>query len=527
MIAAECEPWAKIGGLGDVVDALARALPQVGAIPADRGRRRGAGLDRVDAPVDVFLPLYRGVELPPGEPDASAVRVADPLADGGTVEVRILTVAAAGYRLRLVDHPPAFDRDGIYGHPDDAWRFAILARAALAVLRADAARGEAPVDVLHLHDWHAAAALLDRAGSLAGDPVVDRAAALLTILNLAHHGWVQRRDLWWIGLSPGDGLVDPDAAGIDLLWDGIERAELVNTVSPSFAAETLTGLGFGLEGTLRAKGDRYLGILNGIDTKLWYPAADADLAGGYSRADRTGKAACRRDVLGRLGLDATDPAPVLATVSRLDWQKGVDLILDAAPRLLGRGVRLIVQGSGDPSLAARLRALAAARPYEVAFVERFDRSTARRIYAGADAFLMPSRFEPCGLSQMIALRYGAPPIVHSTGGLRDTVVDEHDHRGEGTGFAFRNETPEGLAWACDQAIDRLEARELGPEGWDAIVDRGMAVDFDWVSGSAPRYLEAYRRAIALRRGAARSPARATAGLPAKAPRRARTGKRVA
>jgi starch synthase len=186
-------------------------------------------------------------------------------------------------------------------------------------------------------------------------------------------------------------------------------------------------------------------------------------------------------------------------ISRLDRQKGFDVVVDAARRILDRGARLVVQGAGDPALATRLRRLAAARPYQVAFIERFDRAMARRIYAGADAFLMPSRFEPCGQGQMIALRYGTPPIVRATGGLLDSVVDEHDEPGRGTGFVFQHPTPEGLVWAVDQALARFEAREPGPLGWDAIVERGMAVDFDWVSGSAPRYLAAYRRAIELRR----------------------------
>jgi starch synthase len=186
-------------------------------------------------------------------------------------------------------------------------------------------------------------------------------------------------------------------------------------------------------------------------------------------------------------------------VSRLDAQKGFDLLLDAAPRLIDRGARFVVQASGDDALAIRLRSLAAARPYQFAFVERFDRAMARRIYGGADAFLMPSRFEPCGQSQMIAMRYGTPPIVHATGGLRDTVADEHDRPGQGTGFAFRWLTADGLIWACEQALDRFEARDRRPLGWDALVERAMTVDFDWLNGPAPRYLAAYARAVDLRR----------------------------
>jgi starch synthase len=184
-------------------------------------------------------------------------------------------------------------------------------------------------------------------------------------------------------------------------------------------------------------------------------------------------------------------------IGRLDPQKGFDLLAGAAPALLERGARLVVQGSGHASLADPFRDLAASAPGRVAFIERFDRAMARRIYAGADFFAMPSRFEPCGQGQMIALRYGTPPIVHRTGGLADTVVDETTHPGEGTGFVFDEATAAGLLSACDRAF---ELRAAGGPAWDGLLDRGMAVDFDWVTGSAPTYVEAYRRAVAIRRG---------------------------
>ena len=182
-------------------------------------------------------------------------------------------------------------------------------------------------------------------------------------------------------------------------------------------------------------------------------------------------------------------------IGRLDPQKGFDLLADAAPRLLDRGVRLVVQGSGHPELADPFRAIAQAAPDRVAFIERFDRVMARLIYAGADFFAMPSRFEPCGQGQMIALRYGTPPIVHLVGGLADTVIDETTHRGAGTGFGFVGPTVARLLEACDRAV-RLRA--AGGPAWEGLLDRGMGVDFDWVSGSAPRYVEAYRRAITIR-----------------------------
>jgi len=484
MLSAECEPWAKTGGLADVVDALARAL----------GRLSG---EAVETPVDVFLPRYRIVPEPQAIERTQVLSVPDPVSETGVAEVTILDVPAGGYRLRLVDHPAAFDRDGFYGDasgdfPDNAWRFGLFCRAALEALRTDGR----PLDVLHLHDWHTGPAAVQRDTAYASDSIIGRAAILLTLHNLAYHGWTPRADLGQLGLEPGDGVIDKDAYGIDLLAAGIERAELVNTVSPGFAKEALTAeFGMGLDGALKAKRDRFIGILNGLDTEVWDPATDADTAAPFSLADRSGKAACRADLLRRIGFDADDPGLVIGMIGRLDPQKGFDLLEAATPALLERGVRLVVQGSGHPSLADPFRGIAHARPDRVAFIERFDRVMARRIYAGADCFAMPSRFEPCGQGQMIALRYGTPPIVHRVGGLADTVIDETTHRGVGTGFAFGAATVDSLLHAIDAA---MRMRAAGGTAWEGLLDRGMAVDFDWVTGSAPSYVDAYRRAIALR-----------------------------
>ncbi len=487
-LAAECEPWAKTGGLADVVDALARALGD-------------PTVDGVDGPVDVFLPRYRSVPAP--DPAAvlgeTTLSVPDPQARTGSSQVTIVDVAANGYRLRLVDHPPAFDRAGLYGesdrdYPDNAWRFGLYCRAALEALRADGR----PLDVLHLHDWQAGPAGIFRGLWYDDDTVIGSAAMVTTLHNLAYHGWTPNSALRELGLRPDGGALAPgqNADGVDLLAAGIDASEIVNTVSPTYAREALTPeFGMGLDGSLRRRGDRFIGILNGLDTVVWHPAADRDLAAPYSRGDLAGKAVCRADLLRRVGFDPDDDGPVVGMIGRLDPQKGFDLMAEATPELLRRGGRVIVQGSGHPALADAFRSLAAASPDRVALIEVFDRVMARRIYAGADFFAMPSRFEPCGQGQMIALRYGTPPIVHRTGGLADTVVDGTAHPGEGTGFVFDRPASGDLADACARAF---AMRAAGGLAWDGLVDRGMAVDFDWKTGSAPKYVEAYRRAVAIR-----------------------------
>jgi starch synthase len=516
-IAAECEPWAKTGGLGDVVDALARALGATGSAAAASTPRvpqsqiwMGTGAvmavgeseaelpGDVEPPVDVFLPRYRGLPVPA---DATTRRLAvpDPLAETGTTEVGLVEFEARGYRVRLVDHPPAFDRAGYYGdetgdYPDNGWRFGLLCRAAIEALLADGR----PVDVLHLHDWQAMPAVILRDCAYEAYPLISRAAVMVTLHNLAYQGWLD------LGRAAGlmfdyelAGAVGPGADGILLLRQGIERAELVNTVSPGYAQEIVRPeFGMGLDATLAGLGHRFGGILNGLDMAVWNPATDTALAERYSRADLSGRAACRRALLSELGFDPDDAGPVLGMIGRLDPQKGFDLLADAAPRLLDDGARLVVLGSGDPKLVDDLRRLAERHPKGVAVLEVFDRVMARRIYAGADLFVMPSRFEPCGQGQMIALRYGTPPIVHRTGGLADTVVDVDERPTDGTGFVHDAATTDALLDACRRAMGHYRAG--GPE-WAALRDRGMAIDWSWEAGPAEQYAASYRRAVSLRR----------------------------
>jgi starch synthase len=483
-VAAECEPWAKTGGLGDVVDALARSL----------GRIPGA----VDGPVEVFLPCYRGISIPSQAVlDVLEIRVPDQLAAGGMSGVTVRSFDADGYRLRLVDHPAAFDRSGLYGDsagdfPDNARRFALLGRAALETRRAEGR----PVDLISIHDWHACPVALQRDLLYAEDPVVGRAAIVLTIHNLAYHGWTPRDQARQLGLEAAAATVG-DGWGIDLLREGIRRAETVNTVSATYARQVLEpAAGMGLDGDLVARGDRFSGILNGLDLEIWDPATDAVLAERYAAPNLAGKAACRTDLLARVGFDPADPSAVLGVIGRLDPQKGFDLVAGAARRLVAAGARLVVLGSGDTSLLEGIRAEATRSPGRIAVLERFDRDLSRRIYAGADLFLMPSRFEPCGQGQMIAMRYGTPPVARRTGGLADTIVDLGVDPATGTGFLFEDATPAALVAAVERALRVHAAADRA--SWQGLVARGMAVDWAWETSSAPLYAAMFRRAIALR-----------------------------
>ncbi len=524
-IAAECEPWAKTGGLGDVVDALARAVGATGKADRERGDGGdgegkahvlqsqvwagtggvmgpgdGAPSGHVELPVDVFLPKYRGVEVPRGA-TSRPLAVPDPLAGSGLTEVSLVEFEARGYRVRLVDHPPAFDRDGYYGdangdYPDNGWRFGLLCRAAIEALLSD----ERPVDVLHLHDWHAMPAAVLRDCAYEAYPLISRAAVMATIHNMAYQGWLTLDQA--SGLAFPDELkqaLKPGADGILLLREGIERAELVNTVSPGYAQEALTPpFGMGLDPVLAGLGHRFGGILNGLDMTLWNPATDAGLPARYSWNDMTGKAACRRALLTELGFDPNGDGPVLCMIGRLDPQKGFDLLAEAAPELVAAGARIVVLGAGDPELIRDLRAIETQHPESVAVVETFDRGLARRIYAGSDLYLMPSRFEPCGHGQMIAMRYGTPPVVHRTGGLADTVVDVGERPGDGTGFVFDALSSKALLNTCRRAMAHYRQ---GGEEWAALLDRGMAIDWSWEAGPAEQYAASYRRAVSLRREA--------------------------
>jgi starch synthase len=479
MIASECEPWAKTGGLADVVDALSRAL--------DAPRPAGLGHD-----VDVYLPWYRGL-TPPSElvPLEVRVPVGSPDLEAGQAHetVTIWSGPGDGYRLRLVQHAASFDHDGLYmdadgDYADNAARFTLLGRAALEAIRAEAR----PVDVIHGHDWQAGPALLSLRHRYAADPLLASAATMLTCHNLAYHGWTPLADTWQLDLPPGIGQVD----GVDLLREAIDAADIVNTVSPTYARESLTPkYGGGLDDTLRARGDAYIGIINGIDTALWDPATDEALSAPYSAADLDGKAATRADLTARNGLDPN--GPLLGVIGRLDPQKGFDLVTEAAPALIDMGARIIVLGTGNESLIDGLNELAAEHPDRIVVLDRFDREEARRIYAGVDLFLMPSRFEPCGQGQLIAMRYGTPPVVRRSGGLADTVIDADADPIGGDGFVFGPAEPTALVEAVRRALSALGDKPR----FRSIQTQGMARDSSW-KVPARAYEAAYQRVVSER-----------------------------
>ena len=436
-MAAESAPLVKVGGLGDVIGALPTAL-------------RARGHD-----VRVVMPSYRGLDAPGAELLWSGrERFVERL-----VEVRVL---APTPMILLVECAEAFDRDQVYGEPDDGDRFALFTRAVLAFL----ADYEWKPEIVHAHDWHAALV-----------PILEHETpTVLTIHNLAFQGWREAAFARREGLA-----LDAGGDGINLLGRGIANASAVTTVSPTYAREirTPTG-GMGLDGVLRERG--VTGIVNGIDTDMFNPATDRAITSPFDVGRLAARSANRTALLGRLGLAGDGLVPVLGAVTRLFGQKGMDIVLDAAPALLQRGARLVVLGTGDPVLEERFRALAAANPQTVAAVLDFDVVLAQQIYAGSDLFLMPSRFEPCGLGQLIAMRYGSIPLARRTGGLADTVVPGQ------TGFLFDEASPEALVEAYDEALKVFHAKPR----WRALQTRAMLADHSW-DASAREYEELYER----------------------------------
>ena len=482
-LASEVAPWVQTGGLGQVAGALPDALAAAGA------------------DVHVVCPLYPQVQR---ELAQQGVELADSGIDvvmklgGVDRHGRFYTLARPGRAaVHFLECWPLYDRDGIYDggygpHGDNPQRFAFLARGAV-----DGSWGlcGGPPDIVHAHDWQAALAPVYLREKLSG--WLPHTRSVLTINNLDYQGVCSRWELPAIGLDWS--VYHPGAIEywdqLNYLKAGIAYADAVTTVSERYAEEILTpAFGCHLDGFLREHQHKLSGVLNGIDTEAWDPATDPALAARYSADDPSGKAACRAALLAEAGMEAGDGDLVLGVVSRFASQKGLDLIADLAPELGEMGVKLIMLGSGEPALEARFAQLGAWFRDRVWTYFGWSGPLARRIYAGADAIAIPSRFEPCGLTQMYAMRYGAIPIAHAVGGLRDTVLDwgnEELARGNGTGIRFEHPTVEGLRWALGRALALYRGDR---PGWNAAVAHVMQKDWSWRAPAA-RYLELYRRLL--------------------------------
>lgn len=477
MVSAEMAPFAKVGGLADVVTALAAAMA---------ARKHD---------VRVVLPLYGHLDRqrekirPLAKLPAVSLRVGQEMHD---IRFHIRGSARAAVKVYLVECPTLFDRGGVYADEEGTAFDDGLARASLhgqaALLLARLLDWH--VDVVHAHDAEAAPAILFRQQWYGGRELPGPAGTLLTIHNLAHQEIHPVAGADTLGLPRSmatyPGLLEFHGS-INLLKAGILAADRVNTVSPTYAVETTTDpeFGCGLEGVLAGRGKSYSGILNGADTDTWDPRRDKALPATFGPADLAGKEICRRELLKELGLDPGEGKPLCGFVGRLVQQKGVDLLLPLLDRLADDGFTFAVLGTGDKALEAATRKAAARHPDRVAFVGAFDEGLAHRIYAGSDLFLMPSIFEPCGLSQMYSLRYGTLPVVRRTGGLADTIVDA-SARG-GNGFVFDEPSPEDLLSALRAAEGMWET----PNKWRKLMERGMKCDFSW-SRSAARYEKLYR-----------------------------------
>ena len=472
MVASEAHPFAKTGGLAEVSASLSDALGQLGHS------------------VTLVLPRYRVVRTEGTERLQTRIRFGDRLQPVTLHEQRL----SDRVTLVLVDVPELFDRDGIYGtadgdFPDNALRFAVFSRAALEYPRL---REQRP-SIIHAHDWQTGLVPVYQKMHLSNDPFVGRVPAVFTLHNLAFQGVFPSPTLPAVGL--GYEVLDERGlefwGNISYLKGGINFSEKITTVSPGYAKEIVQPeLGFGFEGILGRRSDDLVGILNGIDTGRWTPTADAFVPASFNADDLAGKREAKRALLTLAGLVADDTAmarPLVGLVSRLTDQKGFDLILGASASLMALDATWVLLGSGEPRYEEAWRALAARYPDRVSTTIGFDERLAHHIEAGADMFLMPSRFEPCGLNQMYSLRYGTVPVVRETGGLKDTVEDADRSPETGTGFTFRDYTSQALVETISRALRAFRARDR----WAAIAQRGMRKDHSW-DASAREYVKVYR-----------------------------------
>ncbi|HLH41414.1 MAG TPA: glycogen synthase GlgA [Bryobacteraceae bacterium] len=465
MVASEAAPFVKTGGLGDVLGALPPALAKLGN------------------DVAVVLPRYRGVALP-------RARIWDGLlVNAGPNEffAGVDEVVRQGVRYLFIDIPALYDRAGIYydskaDYPDNHVRFAALSQAALGV-----ARYIFRPDIFHAHDWHAALLPMYLRETFGGDPTFFGVRTVFTIHNLGYQGNFPPSALADLALDRAlfrPGLLEFHG-GLSFLQAGIAWADALTTVSPSYAREIQTPeFGFGMEGLLKSSAPKLTGILNGADYSEWNPETDWRLAARYSAADLSNKRECKMALLREMGLRLDPDPPLAGVISRMAYgQKGMELVTKAMARLVRHGLRLVALGSGDVALETEFRGLASAYPDQIAVRIGYDETLAHRVEAGADMFLMPSRYEPCGLNQIYSLRYGAVPVVRAVGGLVDTVDPD-------TGFLFHDYSADALASAIGAAIEAYQDRGA----WMNRMRLGMSKDFSW-DASALQYHRLYQNLL--------------------------------
>jgi starch synthase len=471
VIGSEAVPFAKTGGLADVLGALPLAVARLGW------------------DVTLVIPRYGHVSA------GDAIEAFTLSVGGHTLNVTFYEQPLAERaRAILVDAPRLYDREALYGsgntdYPDNARRFATLVRAALEY----AARQPAPPAVFHAHDWQAGLTPVYLRTLYANHPTIGGARTVFTIHNLAYQGlfepdWLPRLDLPWSLL----GIDQLEFWGrISFLKGAINFSDVITTVSPTYAREIQTPeLGFGFDGILRRRAADLFGILNGIDTNEWDPERDPFTPEPFSAGDLSGKRSAKAAVLSRYQLAAGEPALdrlLIGMISRMVDQKGFDLIAELADELPALDAGIVVLGTGEPRYQDLWRSLASAHPDRIGAKIGFDEPLAHLIEAGADIFLMPSRFEPCGLNQMYSLRYGTVPVVHAVGGLADTVVDGV------TGFTFDNYSPNALLQTIRRALEAYRDRER----WTALQKAGMRQDHSW-DRSALEYVKIYERVLAAR-----------------------------
>jgi starch synthase len=468
-IASEVTPWAKTGGLADVAGALPKQL-----------RRHGHD-------VRVFLPFYARVR-----PQAHDFQEVFPehIVHLGAHTYRFALLRAPGEHTYFVHCPALYGRQAIYtADPDEHLRFLLLSRAAL---ESSTRLGFSP-DIVHCNDWQTGLVPLMLKTRFAGEPTFAQAKTLLTIHNLNYQG-IFRSDILpdteltaYLPLFHQDQLKQER---LNFLLHGILYADGVSTVSPTYAREIQTPEhGAGLDELLRARSTRLVGILNGVDYDEWSPQTDRYIPFRYGPGDLAPKEKNKEVLLARMGLPYRREVPTIGIVSRLASQKGFDLLPEALPPILSHvDLRLTVLGNGEPRLEQFFAHLQRSHPGKVCFFNGYNNELAHLIEAGADLFLMPSRYEPCGLNQMYSLKYGTAPIVRKTGGLADTVELWNPHSGEGTGFPFEHYDAEGVRWAIGYALETLRDRRA----FVRLQQNAMAKDFSW-DRQARLYEELYAR----------------------------------